>query len=171
MGFVLENVTRSGGSGVAGSRQPVELIIANGRKNLTKAEIEYRKNAELKAPVGDCSPPEYLPEKLKGEFESLSGKLIDIGIMTELDVDLLARYLLSKQAYLGLTSRYMKMLSSGSPNDLEKIANLQDKSFKQCQSAARDLGLTISSRCKLVVPKVDDEPKENKFARFQKGVG
>ena len=156
---------------MAGSRQPVELIIANGRKNLTKAEIEYRKNAELKAPVGDCSPPEYLPEKLKGEFESLSGKLIDIGIMTELDVDLLARYLLSKQAYLGLTSRYMKMLSSGSPNDLEKIANLQDKSFKQCQSAARDLGLTISSRCKLVVPMVDDEPKENKFARFQKGVG
>ena len=156
---------------MAGSRQPVEIIIANGRKNLTKAEIEYRKNAELKAPVGDCSPPDYLPEKLKGEFESLSGKLIDIGIMTELDVDLLARYLLSKQTYLGLTSRYMKMLSSGSPIDLEKIANLQDKSFKQCQSAARDRGLTISSRCKLVVPKVDDESKENKFARFQKGVG
>jgi P27 family predicted phage terminase small subunit len=148
---------------VAGQRQPVELIIANGRKNLTKAEIEYRKNAELKAPVGDCSPPDYLPEKLKGEFESLSGKLIDIGIMTELDVDLLARYLLSKQAYLGLTSRYMKMLSSGNPTDLEKIANLQDKMFKQCQSAARDLGLTISSRCKLVMPKAKEEPRPNKF--------
>ena len=85
------------------------------KKEKAKAETEYRKNAELKAPVGDCSPPDYLPEKLKGEFESLSGKLIDIGIMTELDVDLLARYLLSKQAYLGLTSRYMKMLSSGNP--------------------------------------------------------
>jgi P27 family predicted phage terminase small subunit len=156
---------------VAGQRQPIELIIANGRKNLTKAEIEYRKNTEVKAPVGDCSPPDYLPAKLKEEFESIADKLISIGIMTELDVDLLARYLLSKQAYLGLTSRYMKMLSSGNPADLEKIANLQDKSFKQCQSAARDLGLTISSRCKLVVPKVDDEPKENKFARFQKGVG
>jgi P27 family predicted phage terminase small subunit len=155
---------------VAGQRQPIELVIANGRKNLTKAEIEYRKNAELKAPAGDCSPPEYLPEKLKDEFADLAEKLKDIEIMTELDVDLLARYLLSKQAYLGLTSRYMKMLSSGNPTDLEKIANLQDKSFKQCQSAARDLGLTISSRCKLVVPKTE-EPKENKFARFQKGVG
>lgn len=148
---------------VAGPRQPVELIIANGRKNLTKAEIEYRKNAELKAPVGDCSPPDYLPEKLKGEFRSLADKLIDIGIMTELDVDLLARYLLSKQAYLGLTSRYMKMISSGTPADVEKIAGLQDKAFKQCQSAARDLGLTISSRCKLVVPKEKEEPRPNKF--------
>ena len=155
---------------MAGKRQPVELIIANGRKNLTKAEIEYRKNAELKVPVGGCSPPDYLPEKLKKEFESLADKLIDVGIMTELDVDLLARYLLSKQAYLGLTSRYMKMISSGDPASVEKVANLQDKSFKQCQSAARDLGLTISSRCKLVVPKTE-EPKENKFARFQKGVG
>ena len=148
---------------VAGPRQPVELIIANGRKNLTKAEIEYRKNAELKAPVGDCSPPEYLPEKLKAEFKSLADKLIDVGIMTELDVDLLARYLLSKQAYLGLTSRYMKMISSGTPADVEKIAGLQDKAFKQCQSAARDLGLTISSRCKLVVPKEKEEPRPNKF--------
>lgn len=160
-----------GGRAMAGPRQPVELVIANGRKNLTKAEIEYRKNTELKAPVGDCSSPDYLPEKLKGEFESLAGKLIDIGIMTELDVDLLARYLLSKQAYLGLTSRYMKMISSGDPASVEKVANLQDKAFKQCQSSARDLGLTISSRCKLVVPKRDDAPKENKFARFQKGVG
>ena len=148
---------------MAGSRQPVDLIIANGRKNLTKAEIEYRKNAELKAPVGDCSPPDYLPEKLKGEFESLSGKLIGIGIMTELDVDLLARYLLSKQAYLGLTSRYMKMISGGNVGDVEKIASLQDKAFKQCQSSARDLGLTISSRCKLVMPKAKDEPRPNKF--------
>lgn len=154
---------------VAGPRQPVDLIIANGRKNLTKAEIEYRKNAELKAPVGDCSPPDYLPEKLKGEFKSLADKLIDIGIMTELDVDLLARYLLSKQAYLGLTSRYMKMISSGTPADVEKIAGLQDKAFKQCQSAARDLGLTISSRCKLVVPHNDEPEKHNKFAVMNGG--
>ena len=155
---------------MAGQRQPIELIIANGRKNLTKAEIEYRKNTEVKAPVGDCSPPDYLPAKLKEEFESIADKLISIGIMTELDVDLLARYLLSKQAYLGLTSRYMKMLSSGNPTDLERIANLQDKSFKQCQSAVRSR-LTISSRCKLVVPKVDDKPKETNSQGFKRAWG
>ena len=34
---------------------------------------------------------------------------------------------------------------------------MQDKVFKQCQSSARDLGLTISSRCKLIVPKLEED--------------
>ena len=148
---------------MAGPRQPIDLVIANGRKHLTKAEVIDRREMELSVPTGDCSPPEYLPEKLKAEFESLAGKLIEVGIMSDLDVDLLARYLLSKQAYLGLTSRYMKMISSGNVGDVEKIAILQDKAFKQCQASARDLGLTISSRCKLVVPKAKEEPRPNKF--------
>ncbi|MEG1301804.1 MAG: hypothetical protein RSC93_13980, partial [Erysipelotrichaceae bacterium] len=43
--------------------------------------------------------------------------------------------------------------------ELDKIANLQDKFFKQCRSIASDLGLSITSRCKIVVPKT--ETKEN----------
>ena len=150
---------------MAGQRQPIELVLLKGKKHLTKAEIEYRKNSELKAPTGDCFPPEYLPEKLKLEFAGLSEKLVNIGIMTELDVDLLARYLLSKQAYLGLTSRYMKMIASNNSAGVENVASMQDRAFKQCQSCAKELGLTITSRCKLVAPKVEEKP-ENKFARF-----
>ena len=30
---------------MAGQRQPTDLIVMNGRKHLTKAEIEARKNA------------------------------------------------------------------------------------------------------------------------------
>ena len=36
--------------------------------------------------------------------------------------------------------------------DMTVIMNLQDKAFRQAQSAARELGLTITSRCKIVVP-------------------
>ena len=43
---------------------------------------------------------------------------------------------------------------------------LQDKSFKQCRACANDLGLTITSRCKLILPKTPENPKENKFAKF-----
>ena len=150
---------------MAGQRQPIELVLLKGKKHLTKAEIEHREKNELKAPTGDCLPPEYLPEKLKAEFIELSQKLVKIGIMTELDVDLLARYLLSKQAYLGLTSRYMKMIASNNSAEVEKVASMQDRAFKQCQSCAKELGLTITSRCKLVAPKVEEKP-ENKFARF-----
>ena len=145
---------------MSGPRQPIELVLANGKKHLTKVEIKERKEIELKAPVGSVLPPDYLPEKLKVEFTDIAEKLIKIGIMTELDVDLLARYLLSKQSYLVLTNRYNKALSTAEINQIEKIATMQDKSFKQCQSAARELGLTISSRCKIVVPKAA-EKEEN----------
>lgn len=32
---------------MAGQRQPTDLVVMNGRKHLTKAEIEARKNAEV----------------------------------------------------------------------------------------------------------------------------
>ena len=48
----------------------------------------------------------------------------------------------------------------------DSVTWIQDKYYKQCRSAANDLGLSISSRCKLVVPKADSKPPENKFNRF-----
>ncbi|MFS1511918.1 hypothetical protein VQL36_05705 [Chengkuizengella sp. SCS-71B] len=33
------------------------------------------------------------------------------------------------------------------------LTKSQDKYFSQCRAAASDLGLTISTRCKLVIPK------------------
>ncbi|MGN7308777.1 P27 family phage terminase small subunit, partial [Bacillus subtilis] len=42
----------------------------------------------------------------------------------------------------------------------------QDKFFKQCRQAASDLGLTISSRCKLVVPKKEEKEPSDVEKRF-----
>ena len=51
--------------------------------------------------------------------------------------------------------------------EVERLALLQDRYFKQCRQGAADFGLTVSSRCRLVVPKADKEvTKENKFAKF-----
>lgn len=150
---------------MAGPRQPIELVIAKDKKHLTKEEIEKRKSTELKAPIGNIEPPDYLPEKLWTEFNDIANKLIKINIMTELDVDLLARYLLSKQAYLALTSKYLKAIGKGDVQS-EKLSVMQDKAFKQCQAAARDLGLTIGSRCKLVIPKTEEEKPISKWAKF-----
>jgi P27 family predicted phage terminase small subunit len=41
-----------------------------------------------------------------------------------------------------------------------KVLNNQDKLFKQCRASAMDLGLTISSRCRLVIPTTDNKEKE-----------
>lgn len=145
---------------MARPRQPIEVIKARGKKHLTKAEIEEREKTELKVDLKDIEVPEYLPIKLKGEFEEITHKLLKVGVMTELDEDCLARYLLSKQSYLQYTSMLNQATKEKKIKEMEKLMSLQDKAFKQCRSCANDLGLTIASRCKLVVPQVDDEDDE-----------
>ncbi len=49
---------------------------------------------------------------------------------------------------------------------VERLALLQDRYFRQCRQGAADFGLTVSSRCRLVVPKAQEAPKDNKFSKF-----
>ena len=151
---------------MAGQRQPIELVKAKGKKHLTKAEIEAREKTELKVNLKDVSIPEYLPAKLQDEFVDIANKLLIVGVMTELDEDCLARYLLSKQSYLQYTSMLNKATKKNKIIEMEKLMTMQDKAFKQCRASANDLGLTIASRCKLVMPESKEPPKENKFAKF-----
>lgn len=144
---------------MARPRQPVDLLMYKGKKNLTKKEIDERKATEVKASTDKVKPPTYLPKDLKREFKKIADELLNIGIMTNLDVDALARFLVAKKLYLEITQQLLenpKLL-------LEKdLVGTQDKLFKQSRAAASDLGLTISSRCKLVVPKQEEKKKETK---------
>lgn len=143
-------------------KQPIDLVVANGRKNLSKAEIEKRKAEELVVPFKDIQPPSYLPESLIDEFNDIADKLLSLKIMTELDEDTLARYLLAKQQYLQLTLQLNKAMVNQDIDKMVKLQNMQDKAYKQCRSGASDLGLTITSRARLVVPQAE-APKTNKF--------
>lgn len=145
------------------TRQPLAVLEAKGKKHLTKAEIEERKSAELKVDLKNIEIPSYLSSKLKKEFEDLSFKLLQIGIMTELDEDTLARYLLAKEKYLKYTKLLNKAIRESNIVAMERLTSMQDKAFKQCRACANDLGLTIAARCKLVVPPSKDPPKKNKF--------
>lgn len=163
-------------------REPINLILAKGKKHLTKSEIEQRKNTEINTEnYTNVKPPKYLNKLQKEEFIQISEKLVNIGIMSELDEDCLARYLISKDNYLKFTKlldtalknkmskKYQKDLEMQKILSSEIECNLinQDRAFKQCRQCATDLGLTISSRCRLVVPNSTKEiPKENKFSKF-----
>lgn len=147
-------------------REPIDLIIAKGKKNLTKEEIQSRRDAEIKAPCENVEAPSYLPDELKDEFNKLSKILIDIGIMSDLDVTALGRFLVSEHLYQKIT---LKMLSMKYVTDnYFDYAKLQDRHFKQARAAASDIGLTISSRCKLVIPKKEKIETTNKFVKFAK---
>lgn len=149
---------------MARPREPIDLIIAKGKKNLTKKEIEERRAQEVKAPNDKVEPPSYLPQELKEEFNRIANELIEIDIMSNLDCEALARFIVSESQYQKVSERVIKMKTIG-PNYMELIKT-QEKLFKMARQAANDLGLTISSRCKLVVPKKQEEVPKNKFNRF-----
>ena len=154
---------------MAGQRQPIELVIANGKKNLTKAEIQERRDSEVKPITDNIVAPSYLTKKQKDEFNDIADQLKKLKIMGETDVDALARYILARDIYVKITKQMQKSEIVNNPIALDKYMKNQDRAFKQCRSSANDLGLSISSRCKLVVPETKKEtPKENKFSKFEK---
>lgn len=143
-----------------GPRQPTDLVVLNGRKHLTKAETEARRAAEVKAPPPKSKrikPPAYLPESLHKKFRTLAKQLIEIGILAEIDYDCLARYLLAEQAYLAVTEQVNRAIAGGAITLLDDLSKTQTRYFNQCDRAAAALGLTISSRCRLVVPKPPED--------------
>ena len=148
-----------------GPRQPINLVQAKGKKNLTKAEIATRKATEVAAPDDKVRPPPFLTKEGKREFNKIAKQLKDIGIITNLDVSALARFVAAQEMYEELTRKMF--------DDLDLIVdkatlNAQDKLFRQCRSASMDLGLTISSRCKLVMPTPKETTVVNRFERFEK---
>lgn len=133
--------------------------VAINKKHFTIEEREKREEEELQVPFTDVKPPTYLNKNQKKKFKDIADKLVKLGIMTELDVDCLARYVLSQDLYLKYTEQITSELEDGEASItlLKEIQNLQDKAFKQAQSSARDLGLTITSRCKIVVPTAPED--------------
>ena len=154
---------------MGGQRLPIEVVKARGNKHLTKAEIQERESREIKPITDNIIAPEYLNKKQTEEFYKIADQLKKLKIMGETDVDALGRYITAKSMYENAVKQMGKKEVQGDPFVFEKWLNIQDKLFRQCRSSANDLGLSISSRCKLVVPETKTEtPKENKFKKFEK---
>lgn len=173
---------------VAGAREPIQLIIAKGNKHLTKKEIQTRLDTEVAPCADDLSAPVYLTAAEKTRFNRIAAQLNKLGILGETDTETLARYVTAQVQYEKATKEMRKLAKERPKKEdylddergqgayyvhldiwmkaSESAAKLQDRYFKQAQTAATALGLTISARCKLVAPKVEEAPKENKFAKF-----
>lgn len=144
-------------------RQPVGLIQARGKKHLTKAEIAEREAAEVKAPTASARRmkyPAWLPNDLKRDFREVALQLIDLGIFSELDGDLLGRYLMAQESYLQASTHLSDALARGDSERVAEWSAVQDRFFKQATASARELGLTISSRCRLVIPQPPEAPED-----------
>ena len=158
---------------MAGKRQPTDVVIANGRKHLSKAEEAERRAGEVKvSPAKTAKPPKWLPETLKKDFRAIGKRLIASGLYTELDADTLGRYLVAQHQWLIATAEVEKALSQKDPEtgqirkkrDLaaaDSWGKIQERYFKQARNCANDMGLTVTSRCRLVVPDTGKQASED----------
>lgn len=151
---------------VARPRQPIELIVAKGKKHLTKAEIEERRKTELKAKSDKIKPPSNLSKEQKKEFKKIANELKNLNIMSNLDCDSLSFYLIAKTRFDNVKEKLDQLDPIEDYKEYDNLSRLEDRHRKQCREHAIDLGLTISSRCKLVLPKPSSEKPKNKFSKF-----
>ena len=138
---------------MARKRQPAAVLQASGSRHYSKAQLAEREAREVKAPpAAELLPPDYLPPSLKKKFRALAPLLIRMGILTALDGDGLARYLIAEHNYLHATQQLMDAMKAGTMAEADKWSAIQDRFFRQCRSAGADLGLTVSGRCSLELP-------------------
>ena len=121
-----------------GPRQPTDLVKANGRKHLTQAEEDARRDQEVHVPPPErAEPPRWLGKKFHREFR-----------------DVLGQFLVARERW----HRADRLASAAIRAKDEKLAKewtgIQSTYFKQCRQCAEVMGLSISSRCRLVVPEV-----------------
>lgn len=133
-------------------KEPIEILVAKGKSHLTKAQIEERREQEIKVPFKNVKAPSYLDAKQKKKFKEIADKLLDLGVMTELDIDCLAHYVLSHSLYLAYTRQIENLANEDELKALKDYQLMQDKAFKQCLACARELGLTVTARAKLIIP-------------------
>lgn len=160
------------------ARQPTDVIKAKGAKHLSQTEERTRRAGEVKVPAPEkAKPPRWLghgfhpdvSKVLKAEFRRLGQKLIDAGLYTELDADTLATYLVSRHQWEIATAEAETALETADPKTAGDWSKIQERYFAGARKCANELGLTVSSRCKLVIPptaQTEDNAPEDEFTRI-----
>lgn len=156
---------------MANQKQPIQLIQAKGRKHLTKAEIEQRTNSEVQPVCDNIKPPQYLSKSQKKRFKIIAKQLEKLGVMGETDCEAVARYVVVEELFETTATVLQNPEILNNPIKFDIYTKLLDKYFRQCRASASDLGLTISSRCRLVVPKPSEDKPKNKFNNFERKSG
>ena len=163
------------------NKEPVSLILAKGKSHhITQKIEEERRRSELPVIADNINPPDFLSDDEKAKFRQIADILNELGIMSDLDCDVLGRYIKSQsdwEKYSEFVGNAQKSLKQAfDENDIENIGfytnilskyeGLRAKAFSQCQTCANSLGLMITSRCKIVMPQKAEIPKENKFNEY-----
>lgn len=187
-----------------GKRRPMDVnlsIVDGGQgKHWTKAEVEDRKNSEIKMPKPKAlTPPSWLNDAAKKLFRKYAKQMLEFpaGIVSNLDVGTLGRYCdceLSyaeasrhKSVWMEVCKRRLEALCAAevvavSKSDTQRFEDAYEEAKAQvdfwsgqmvkfekiARSCATEMGMTISSRCRLVVPQADKKPEADPLEELRK---
>lgn len=167
-----------------------------GGKHWTKEEIEKRRAQELHLPKPKAlKAPKWLSKEGKRLFKVYAELLLAFpeGIVSELDTGTLARYCDCELSYAEASTQKSAWLQqcqqilavSVSTNEWVKTLGGDDAYAKAeeqvdywsgqmarfekiCRGCAADMGLTVTSRCKLVIPQVELAPEVDPLEDLRK---
>lgn len=156
-------------------RQPTDTL----KKHISKAEAAERRSQEFSVPKAEkATPPKWLgrgfdddvAKALKTEFRKIGKQLIDVGLYTDLDADTLAHYVVARHQWelASVQAEAALALGLGGGKIAGAWSAIQDRYFAAARKCAGELGLTLSARCKLVVPEKTADEKEpaDEFSRI-----
>lgn len=139
---------------MSGRRQPTNVVKANGRKHLSQAEEAERRAGEVQAPPPESlDPPKWLPKKLHKEFSAMADRLAKLELYSDFDQDVLGQYYLCRDRWQAADKKAAKAIRANDDEQARAWTTVQGSYFKQARQCAESMGLSVSSRCKLVVPK------------------
>ncbi len=136
-----------------GKRQPTALLESNGRKHLTQAEADERRDREVRVPPPEeVSPPKFLPKRLHREFREIGEILRVAGLYAELDRDVLGQYFLCRDRWSQADKKAARAIKDGDERLAREWTGVQSAYFRQARQCAEVMGLSVTSRCRIVVP-------------------
>ena len=151
-----------------GPRQKLIVLEGNGRKHLSKSEKAQRAAQDVALPKPKTMRvPKWLPEAHRKEFRDLAKELLAANMgAAQLDRDTLGRYVVAQRQFTAVCKLVQDALDREDADQANKWTKAQKSYFEQARACANDLGLTITSRCRLVLPE-GARPKEvNAFERM-----
>ena len=155
-----------------GARQPIEVLEARGKKHLGKAEIERRRSSQprVREQVKRLVAPKWMPESLRPDFNRIANALLELmpSLIARTDAETIANYCVVYEAWKAATNEANAAIAQKRLEDAQSWSLIQDRYFKQARALASDLGLTISSRCRLVIPAAPVKAEENPFVKLMR---
>ena len=142
-------------------RPPKPTAFIEGHRSAE--ELSERAEREPKVPFTDVRPPEFLTTAAqREEFGRIASMLVAVGIFTELDESTLGKYVVAEETYRA-AMRDMRRADRSSCTDPKEKLSLQNrlsKAIKDCRDLAGDLGLNVTARCRIKMPRAVEEAQD-----------